>query len=97
MIEHLLCKDAACSAYLEKVCKRFTLDVDDVSKSSGQIYNKLSQVAHGVSGEVAVRKWEHSSMELAVLCTLLECAKVPYKFYGDKVPGLVVDPSPYKL
>lgn len=94
MIDHLLCKDAVCSAYLEKICIRFTLNVRDVRQSSKQLYNKLSQVAHGVSGEVAIRG-EYGSMELAALCTMLECAGVPYNFYGKD--GLIVAPSPYKL
>lgn len=95
MIDYLLCKDANCSAYLEGVCNRFTLDVSDVRTSSKQLYNKLSQMAHGVSGEVALRRAEHDSMELAALATLLEFAKVPYKFYDER--GLVVDPPPYRL
>jgi hypothetical protein len=95
MIDYLLCKDPACSAYLEKVCNRFTLNVSDVRRSSKQLYNKLSQVAHGVSDQVAVRKREHSSMELAALGTLVEYTKTQYKFYDEH--GLIVDPSPYKL
>lgn len=95
MIDHLLCKDAACSAYLAKVCNRHKLRVSDVRLSSKQLYNKLSQVAHGVSGEVALRQGEHSPMELAALGALLECAQMPYVFYDEN--GLRVVPSPYQI
>lgn len=95
MISHLLCDDDACSAQLEKVCSRLALDVSDVRASSRKLHDKLSQAAHGVSGEVALRKREHSSLELAALATLLEFAKVPYTFYDER--GLSVVPSPYYL
>jgi hypothetical protein len=95
MIEYLLCEDDECVAHLEAVCSKNSLRIQDVQTSSKQIYNMLSQSAHGIEGKVVLEIGHVGSSERAGLASIFEVAYVKYDVHDEA--GVPLSPSPYSV